>query len=182
MQHTHFNIWKVENHVAFSVIQLSAETGINMYSGGDAYVPIHYHGHAYISRAVLCAHTSTLGLTIAQPEAEDLRLRSGTWSQSHLGREILLCSPQSGLILCSTESSCASSVSLSTYKCAAEFMWLTSVSFSRTKRFLKAGRHHCGECLWREGERTCNPSNVELNPAWETKEEERRRKGSLCFL
>lgn len=99
-----------------------------------AQVPICYHIHYEL--CVLYVHTLTLTQTNTQPEAEDLRLRSGTWSQSHLGPQILLCSLQSGLILCSTES-CSPLPCLPylTYKCAAEFMWLTSVSFSRTKRF-----------------------------------------------
>lgn len=60
------------------------------------------HPYAITHMHTLEAHCHTQSNT--QPEAEDLRLHSGTWSQSHLGPQILPCSSQSGLILCSTES------------------------------------------------------------------------------
>lgn len=113
MQCVHFNIWDnsgacATDWVTFSNSRqaLSTDWGkhVHKWRCTCAQVPIRYHTHAYITSTLLDVHTLTLAQTYTQPEAEDLRLRSGTWSQSHLGPQILLCSPQSGLILCSTES------------------------------------------------------------------------------
>lgn len=60
--------------------------------------------HTLSHTCIHYVHTFALTRSNTQPEAEDLRLHSGTWSQSHLGPQILLCSPQSVLILCHTES------------------------------------------------------------------------------
>ena len=164
-----------------TVIRLTAQTVIKMHSSGDSHVSICNHTHAYITSTVLYRHTSILTLTNTQPEAEDLRLCSGTWSQSHLGPEILLCSPQSGLIPCRTESFLC--VSLSTYKSAAKFRNSCGSLLSclhELKGFPASsvlGQVCISGSLWRkfwEGE-SCNSSRVKLNPAQETDGEERRK-------
>lgn len=120
--------------------------------------------------------------TVPQPEAEDLKLRSGTWSQSHLGPQILLCSPQSGLILCSTEGCRAapSCLPVSTYKCTSRFMCPFLFRFHGLKG--SPGRSRIGRVFWKfrvrgsqtepcrqEGGGCCGPEGspvANLKPAW----------------
>ncbi len=74
---------------------------------------------------------------------------------------------------------------LSTYKCAAEFMWLTSVSFSRTKRFPWMRLNTSAPRLWmvmeklwggrEDGRAAAHLIEVKLGSAWETKEEGLRK-------
>lgn len=92
MQCVYFNVWACPANWVDNCRALSTD--------------LDKHGHKWQITESMCYHTHayvTHTQTNPQPEAEDLRLCSGTWSQSHLGPQILLCSPQSGYILGSTE-------------------------------------------------------------------------------
>lgn len=104
-----------------TAIRLSAQTGISMWTSCDAHAAhtVSHDACMHYEHTLVHEHMCPLTQNNTQPEAEDLRLRSGTWSQSHLGPQTLLRFPQSGLIPAAQRAAVLLHVSVSTYNCAA---------------------------------------------------------------
>lgn len=121
------HVWQTE-WLFPTVGLLAQQTGINMC--------ICYHPHTYITNTwthILC-HRRTHSLK--------LRIWACALEPDHKVTLDHRFSPIRFNSLQYRELQCSSMCLLSTYKCAADFMWLTAVLFSWTKRF------PCIHCSW----------------------------------